>query len=103
MLPPDPDDVAQEVALQRLLGRHVTPRIVERRMRRREAARAAAEALHVCDTGVAAVDPARFPLIADRVAGASVEQLLTTHGIRSRTTLARRLRAEYETWRATCS
>jgi len=100
MLPPDPDDVAQEVELQRLLGRSVTPRFVAMRMRRDEARRARAERERAgCDRDTATdpPDPVRYPLLAERLAGGTVADMCGRLGI-GRQALSRRVREELDAY-----
>jgi len=95
VLQPEADDVAQEVALQRLMGRHVTSRIVRRRMSRAEARRAEVEREYVAPTSLPPIDPARFPLLHDKlIRRLPVVELLRIHGCHSRSTLAARFRDE---------
>lgn len=94
---PDPEDVAQEVALQRLLGRVVNPRIVRLRLRREDARRVAAERGYAEGrvTPAGDFDATRFPLLhAKHVLGLDGRELLRYADCKSRSTLAARLRAE---------
>lgn len=92
---PEAEDVAQEVALQRLLGRTVNPRIVRARMYRAEVRRKAAELSHARVAPGLDVDAVQFPLLhAKFVLGLDGEELLSYTGVRSRSTLAARLRSE---------
>lgn len=96
-LNPDPDDVAQEVALQRLLGRRTSARHVRLRMLRTDRQRQEAERGHVRPEPTPTIDPVRFPILHDKlVRKLSTGELLQTHGCRSKQTLSRKVRAEVE-------
>lgn len=96
---PGPDDTTQEVTLQTLLGRHLTPRHQRRReealaRKRRRAERAAARPEAVHDTDVEALACA-YPLLYDRYVGRySVTELMHRWGIGSRAEFHRQLAAE---------
>lgn len=98
---PDEDDVKQEVALQRLMGRRVSARIVRMRLRKAETATTNSDLSHFPQPERPSrdIDPVRFPLLFDKaVRRKSVSELLTIHNCRSRQTLSRKLLAEYRLW-----
>lgn len=99
---PDPDDVRQEVELQRLLGRRVSARHVRLRLMREEADREAAEREYAsaARSSPLRIDPVRFPILYDKlVRRLTPRELLEAHNCRSRQTLSRKVRLEINLYR----
>ena len=97
----DSDDVRQEVALQRLLGRRVSARIVRRRMAVEEARRGVAEGSVPPPAEptirLDELSPVEYPLLVDKfLRRLPVAELLRIHNCRNRRTLARKVQAELD-------